>query len=135
MMKEQGPRIEEYSPTQSPLQIGEEQITGEQVEQLGSQGGVFITQAKLNEGSLQEPPMSSLNLIETNYKGRELDPVMEQASHEFLSDDNFVKSRAFYQFSWRSNMGKFEERCNKLKSEHLEIEDLAIESQIKNEMM
>ena len=88
----------------------------------------------MNEGNLQEPPMPSLNLIVVDYKGRELDLVMEQASHEFLSDDNFVKSRAFYQFAWRSNIGRFDEGCNKLKSEHLEIEDVAIQSEIKDEM-
>ena len=32
LMKEQGPHIEEYSPTQSPLQIGEEQLTREKIE-------------------------------------------------------------------------------------------------------
>ena len=32
IMKEQGPHIEEYSPTQSPLRIGEEQFIGEKIE-------------------------------------------------------------------------------------------------------
>lgn len=49
VMKEQGPHIEEYSPTQSPLRIREEQFFGEQIEQLGSQGGIFITQEELDE--------------------------------------------------------------------------------------
>ena len=102
---------------------------------MGSQEGVFITQAKLNEGNLQEPPMPSLDLIVADYKGRELDPIMEQASHESLLDENFVKSRTFYQFSWRLNISRFEERCNKLKSKHLEIEDVAIQRQIKDELM
>ena len=42
-MKEQVPHIEEYSPTKSPLWIGEEQFIGEKIQQLGSQGGIFIT--------------------------------------------------------------------------------------------
>lgn len=54
--------------------------------------------------------MPSLEINIVDYKGRELDPIVEQASHEFISDDNFVKSRAFYQFSWRTNIGLFEER-------------------------
>jgi hypothetical protein len=53
-----------------------------------------------------------------NYKGRELDPVIEQASHHFLSDDSFVKSRAFHQFVLCKNIGKYEERCNKLRIEN-----------------
>ena len=43
LMKSQGPHIEEYSPTQSPLWIGEKEFLEEQIEQLGSQGGIFIT--------------------------------------------------------------------------------------------
>lgn len=80
-------------------------------------------------------PMPSLELIVVDFKGRELDPVIEQASHQFFSDDNFINSRAFYQFAWRKNIGKYEERCNKLKVEHPEIEDVAIQTQIKDEMI
>ena len=95
-MKEQGPHIGKYSPTQSPLWIGEEQITGEQIEQLGSQGGVFINQVELDKGNPYEPPMPSLDLIVVNYKGRESNPMIEEASHQFFPDDSFVKSRAFH---------------------------------------
>ena len=78
----------------------EEQLIEEKIEQIGSEGEVFITQAEINEGNPQEPPMPSLDLIMEDYKGRELDPVIDQDSHKFLLDDSFVKSRAFYQFSW-----------------------------------
>ena len=96
IMKEHDPHFEEYSPTQSPVQIGEDQLTGEQIEKIGSQGGVFITQVELDEGNPQEPPMPSLDLTVVDYRGRELDPVLEQASHQFLSDDSLVRSRAFH---------------------------------------
>lgn len=83
----------------------------------------------------KSPPMPSLKLTMVYFKGKELYPVMEQGNHQFLSDDSFVNSRAFHQFAWRKNIGKYEERCNKLKAEHLEIEDVAIQTQIKEEMI
>ena len=101
-MKERGPRIEENSPTQSPLWIGEEFFSKEQITQMGSQGGIFITQVELDEGNPQELPMSSLELTMEDFKGRELDPTMEQASRQFLLDDSFVSSRAFQKFAWRT---------------------------------
>ena len=102
---------------------------------MGSQGGVFITQAKLDEGDPQEPLMPTLDLTVADYKGRELDPVIEQASHEFLSDDNFLKSRSFYQFAWRENIGNYEENFKKLRIEHPELEEVALHNQVKEEMM
>ena len=36
IMEEERSQVERYSPTQSPLRIGEEQFTSEQVEQIGS---------------------------------------------------------------------------------------------------
>ena len=106
IMEEERSQVERYSPTQSPLRIGEEQLIGEHVEQIGSQGGVFITQAEIDEGTLQEPTPPSFDLTISDYRGKELDPVLEQASHQFLSDDSFVKSRAFHQFSQRVNIKK-----------------------------
>lgn len=109
-------QIEEYSSTQFQLHVRDEKITKEKMEQLGSQGGVFIIVSELEEGNPQEPPMPSLELTVADYRGRELEPMVEKSSHEFLSNDSFVKSRAFYQFAWRTNI-EFEERCNKRKEE------------------
>ena len=133
-------RPEEPSPKrqkiiQSPPRTEEEQITGEQIEQMGSQGDVFITQAELDEGNPPEPSIPSLDLTVADYSGRELDPVLEQASHQFLTDDNFVKSRAFQQFAWRVSMSIFEEKCRKMKTEHPEMDEIAIQEQIKEEMI
>ena len=75
---------------------------------MGSQGGVFVTQIEIDEGYPQEPPVPSFELIIVDYKGRELDAVLEHTSQQFLSDDNFVKARTFFQFAWRTNMRKFE---------------------------
>ena len=51
--------------------------------------------------------MPCFELIVVDFMGRELDPILELASQQFLSDDNFVKSRAFFQFSWRESMNIF----------------------------
>lgn len=40
-------QIQEYPPTQSALLVGDEKPTKEEMEQLGSQGGVFITISEL----------------------------------------------------------------------------------------
>ena len=93
-------------------------------EYLVSQGGVFITTSELEEeGNPQEPPMPSLELTVIDYRGRELDPIIEQANHEFISDDKFVQSRAFYQFSWRRNIKFFKETCNKMKRKNPKMEE------------
>lgn len=50
---------------------------------MGSQGELFITQAELEEGNLQEPPMSSLELIVVDYRGKELDPLLNRPAMNF----------------------------------------------------
>ena len=79
--------------------------------------------------------MPSFELTVADFRGRELDPILEQASQQFLSDDNFVKSRAFHQFSWRENMHIFEERCRNMKADHPEMDEASIHNQIKEKMM
>ena len=64
-----------------------------------------------------------------------MDPIIEQASHQFLSDDSFVKSKVFHQFAWWANMGKFEEKCKKLRTEHPEMDETTLQNQVKGEMM
>lgn len=43
----------------------------------------------------EEPPSAEMNLIESEFKGKELDPTITQASDEFLADSNFVTTGAF----------------------------------------
>ena len=43
IIREEDPHVEENSPSQTPIRIEEEQLTDEQIEQMGSQGGVFVT--------------------------------------------------------------------------------------------
>ena len=71
--------------------------------------------------------MPSFKLSIAELRGKELDPVLKQASQQFLSDDIFVKSRAFHQFSWKANMHLFEERCKNMKTEHPEMDDASIQ--------
>ena len=47
-----------------------------------------------------------------------MDPAIEQASLKFISDDDFVESRAFVQFLCKTNIAIFEAKCNKLKAEN-----------------
>lgn len=115
IIREEDSHVEEYSPSQTPLRTGEEQLTIEKIEQTGSQGGVFVTQAEIDEGNPQEPPMPCLEMIVADFKGMELDPILEQASQQFLLDHRFVRSRAFHQFAWRENIHNFEERCKNMK--------------------
>ena len=70
--------------------------------------------------------MPSLELTVADYKGRELDPIIKQASHQFLLDDRFIKFGTFHQFAWWENIGKFEERCNKLRIKHPKMEETAL---------
>lgn len=49
----------------------------EQKEKLGSQDGVFITMEKMEEETVKEPPVPSLELIVDNFKVKELDPILE----------------------------------------------------------
>ena len=122
IIREEDPHVEEYSPSQTPMRIEEEQLAEEKIEQIGSQGGVFVTQVEIDEENPQEPPMPSFELTIADYRGRDLDLVLEQASQQFLSNDSFVKSRTFSQFAWRTNMSNFEERCKKLKAKHPEMD-------------
>ena len=64
-----------------------------------------------------------------------MDPVLEQASQHFLSDNNFVRSRAFHQFAWRVNMHIFEQRCNNMRTEHPEMDETSIQNTIKEQMV
>ena len=79
--------------------------------------------------------MPSFELTVVDFRGKELNPILEQASQHFLFDDNFVKSRVFHQFSWRENMHIFEEKCRNMKAEHLEMDEASIQNQIKEQMM
>ena len=68
---------ENYSPSQNPTRIEEEQLTNEKIEQIGSQGGVFVTQVEIDEGNHQEPLVPSFELTVVDFKGRELDQLVD----------------------------------------------------------
>ena len=69
-------------------------------------------------GEPQEQPTPSLDLTLADYQGKDIDPIVSQASERFINDENFVKSRAFAQFLWRLNIGNFEKTCEKIKIKH-----------------
>ena len=72
--------------------------------------------------------MPSFKFTIADLRGKELDPVLEQASQQFFSDDVFVKSRAFDQFVWKENMHIFEERCKNMKIKHPEMDEASIQN-------
>ena len=47
---------------------------------MGSQGGVFVTQVEIDEGNPKDPPVPSFELTIADYRGRELDHVLEKES-------------------------------------------------------
>ena len=83
---------------------------------MGGEGDVIVTSIDLNVGEPQEPPTPSLDLTIVDCQGKEIYPIVVQASKRFINDENFVRSRAFAQFLWRLNMGNFEKSCEKIKA-------------------
>lgn len=66
-----------HTPSQSPLQLGNEKLVAKQLVQLGSQGDFFVTTSDLEEGMLKEPPMPIMDLTLSDFKGKELEPIFE----------------------------------------------------------
>lgn len=46
----------------------------------------------------EETPIAKMNLTVDEFKGKELDPAITQASEEFLANNNFITTRSFMQF-------------------------------------
>ena len=98
---------------------------------MGGEGDIIFITADIERGVPEEPPMPSFDLIISNYKGKEIDPIIAQASQKFIDDENFVKSRAFAQFLWRRYIGNFEEKCKAIKAEQPNKLDSKIEEEVK----
>ena len=49
---------------------------------MGGEGDVILTFIDMKRGVLQEPPMPSLDLTFSNYQGKEIDPIIAQASQK-----------------------------------------------------
>jgi hypothetical protein len=79
--------------------------------------------------------MKSFNLTIVDYRGREIDPIIAQASQNFIDDKIFVNSRAFAQFLWRRNIGNFEAKCKTIKIEQPNKLDSKIEEEVKAKFM
>ena len=95
-------RIEErpdvYSPSQSLLRLDDEKTIRKELRQEGEQGNIIITPAELEENVPQEPPEPVLDLTVVDYRGKKIDPTISRAYDQFISDNDFVKTRAFKQF-------------------------------------
>lgn len=99
--------------------------------QLGGERDIVITTTDIEEGVAKEPPMLTLALTLGDYRGKEIDPIVEHASHKFIDDESFVKSRAFAQFMWRKSINNFEEKCKNLKTDQPGRQDSEIEEEVK----
>ena len=93
-----------------------------------------MTPTELDKNAPQEPPELVLELTMANYRGREIDPIIGQAYDQFISDNDFVKSKAFKQFLWRTNMHNFQLKYKKIKAKQPDVEDFAIEEVVKDEL-
>ena len=96
---------------------------------------MIVTSTNLDIGEPQEPPTPSLDLTVADYQGKEIDPIVSQASEKFINDEKFVKSRAFAQFLWRLNIGNFEKTCEKVKAEQPDKSDSAIKEEVKSKFL
>jgi len=79
----------------SPIRIDDEVSLREQLRRIGGDGDVIVTSTDLETGEPQEPPTPSLDLTIVDYHGKEIDPIVAQASDKIINDESFVKSRAF----------------------------------------
>ena len=102
---------------------------------MGGEGDVIVTSTDLNVGEPQEPPTPSLDLTIVDYQGKEIDPIVAQASERFINDENFVRSRAFAQFLWRFNMGNFEKACEKINAEQPDKLEPVIKEEVKSKIL
>lgn len=88
--------------------LDSEEIVKARIEEMNHQNTMFVTVAELEEGMPVEPLEPSFDLTVGDLGGNEMDPVVYQAAQTFMSDDSFVKSRAFLQFLWNRNFHHFE---------------------------
>lgn len=79
----------------------------------------------------QEPPEPSFEMTIHDFRDKEIDLVIHQIIETFMSENDFVKSRAFLQFLWRSNLQIFQAKCKKIKVEQPLVEDSFIEEEVK----
>lgn len=70
-------RVEEYSPSKSPIYIDNEYSLMEQLKQMGGEKEIFITTTDTEEGVPKEPPVPTLALTVGDYQGKEIDPMVE----------------------------------------------------------
>ena len=70
-------KVEEYSSSQTPICIDDEDTLREKLRRIGGQRDVLITATKVEKGAPAEPPMTLLALTIEDFKGKEIDHVVE----------------------------------------------------------
>lgn len=76
-----------------------------------------------------------MDLTIVDYQGKEIDPIIVEASQKFIDGENFVRSRAFAQFLWRKNIRNFEKTCEKIKIEQPDKPDSIIKEEVKSKFL
>ena len=89
------------------MRLDDEQTIRRELRQEGEQGNIIITPAELEENVPQEPLEPVLDLTVADYRGKEIDPIISQAYDQFISDNDFVKTKAFKKFLWQTNIDIF----------------------------
>ena len=107
----------------------------EELRQRDVQSGIVITVDELEENMPREAIEPVLDLTITDYRGKEADPIINQAYDNFVSNDDFVKPRVFKQILWRIHMQIFEAKCRKIKIEQSNKEDSDRKEEIKGNLL
>lgn len=66
---------------------------------MGGQGDIEIIVAEVEEGAPKEPPMTLLALTIEGFRGKEIDPIIENKKMNFLDDESLLNlgpSSSFY---------------------------------------
>ena len=79
--------------------------------------------------------MPLLALTIEDFKGKEIDLILEKESKKLLDDESFFKSRAFIQFLWRNNIEIFQAKCKRTKVEKPSRQDSNSEEEVKANRM
>lgn len=102
---------------------------------MGGQGDIVISIVEMELEAPIQPPMPLLVLTMEDFRGKEIDPIVEQEKRKYLEDEDFVKSRAFIQFLWHNIIENFEARCKKIKAKKPSKHDSEIEEEVKASLM
>jgi len=105
-----------------------------------SDDDIIVTEEDMRQG-MPSPPReiieleSSLRLGKADLKGlSNKDDLKEEACKTFMTDDSFVQTPAFKEFSWRTRRDEYVDNVAKKRSLHLELPEAVIQAEVRKEM-